>query len=443
MSTTLAARDQENLTYTHRATAATKPLNQDTRAVQPKTPGNFKTPFRSARHDENQPIGLTGKTGQGGNKLDKNALITPLGMTAVRNMANILNNSSAPRTRAPLGNKTTNAKAHAFQTPAPLTKKPNQRPSTTRRSQKSKIVIAPTEPVQDTHEIEEDDEPDYGYAPQPPIELPNNPLDIEFPDSFPQFSKENMCRGYGNVYSVSPKDENGKSIKHKLEEEEYRKFLDEQGQKLLEDYEEWKSPLPTEEELNAQVDAMIAAGPKTQIKESQVDTVKAKSAAAALHTVSSNVPSVAMKETQSSMQKRKRPAFSVLKAENSKQTGDSASTTAPLPVSKHTIGFPKARQARSIVPKGEQMKNEIKATSKPVKLEQSKIHPKDFLRLYGEPPAESEMWMRLREYELLEEQGLGDHPEDVMAKLFPDLNLNMPELVDADEEIFQLPMPVE
>jgi len=65
--------------HAHRTTAAGKPLNQGVRGLQPKTPGNFKTPFRASKNDENNPIGFTGKAGgkDGGIKLDKNALVTP------------------------------------------------------------------------------------------------------------------------------------------------------------------------------------------------------------------------------------------------------------------------------------------------------------------------------------------------------------------------------
>ena len=91
----LAARDQENLVHTHQTTAAAKPLNQGTRQLNPKTPGNrgAKTPFKVALNDENDPLAfgkktikgkgngnenliLPGKSGFGG---DKNAFITPLG----------------------------------------------------------------------------------------------------------------------------------------------------------------------------------------------------------------------------------------------------------------------------------------------------------------------------------------------------------------------------
>jgi len=89
----LAARDQENLVHGHQQVAASKPLNQTTRGLQPKTPGNKypKTPLRIPLNDENAPTGFGGKSGKGkvienlvvtgkkGATFDKNAFVTPMG----------------------------------------------------------------------------------------------------------------------------------------------------------------------------------------------------------------------------------------------------------------------------------------------------------------------------------------------------------------------------
>jgi hypothetical protein len=93
----LAARDQENLVYSHQTNAVGKPLNQGNRGLQSKTPGQRapKTPFRASVNDENKAILFgTQKTSLKGlgkgdenhvrpmqkdGKLDSNAFITPMG----------------------------------------------------------------------------------------------------------------------------------------------------------------------------------------------------------------------------------------------------------------------------------------------------------------------------------------------------------------------------
>ena len=93
----LAARDQENLVHGHQAAAASKPLNQGSKQLPPKTPGNRipKTPFKIPLNDENGGLG----GGKGGLKANgkgdenmatgmkkgalgnKNAFVTPMGIT--------------------------------------------------------------------------------------------------------------------------------------------------------------------------------------------------------------------------------------------------------------------------------------------------------------------------------------------------------------------------
>lgn len=87
-----AARDQENLVHGHQQAAASKPLNQSTRGLQPKTPGNRypKTPLKIPLQDENAPGGLGGKsvkgkglenlaTGKKGATFNKDDFVTPMG----------------------------------------------------------------------------------------------------------------------------------------------------------------------------------------------------------------------------------------------------------------------------------------------------------------------------------------------------------------------------
>ncbi len=423
----LAARDQENLVHARQQTAAGKPLNQGIRALNPKTPSNLKTPFRPARNDENR------QAKDGPSKLEKNLFVTP----------------GPQRERAPLGFKTTNAKGQAFKTPAPLqpTAKLHQtlkKPSTARRSAKSKIHIAP-EPVKAdilSEESEADSEPEYGYAPPPIKELPDPPMDIPYDQTFPQFQGKNMFRGYGEIYCTSPTDENGVSIREKKEQESARIFREErlrEADRLAE--EAMKPVLPTDEELDAKVDKMISAGPK-RATDTRIDTMQSKSAAAFLSEGSSKpkLPAAATKQTAASALKRQAPSTALPLRSRPLQT----SRPAPFNVSKNTIGFPKAKAARSIIPQSSKPL-QAKSINNPAtqKVDQENIHPKEFVRLYGQPPAGSRMSDRLMRHELLEEELRQEEEADGPAPLFEDVDdLLRGYLADeGDDDVFQLEVP--
>lgn len=236
----LAARDQENLVHGHQQVAAAKPLNQTVRSLQPKTPGTRypKTPLKVPLHDENSLSGFGGKPGGGngmenlgtskmGSTLDKNAFVTPMG----------------PRTRAPLGMKTTNAKAKAFQTPGGLAPEKEferfQAPKTSVRRPK-KVTHADAVKLQ----IHGDESPlaerDVEYAPPKPKDLPYE-SDV-FPDgclNYDIIKPENMMRGMHQAYHCEV-DEEGRTELDRRYEEEYQrsaKATDEQILKMME--EEW------------------------------------------------------------------------------------------------------------------------------------------------------------------------------------------------------------
>ncbi|KAK3646705.1 hypothetical protein LTR56_008469 [Elasticomyces elasticus] len=181
----------ENAIYEQQTAAAGKPLNQGVKGLAPKTPGNKvpKTPFKA--NDENAAFG-NGKTGgkakegglfggQGkGGKVDQSAFVTPAG----------------PRTRAPLGNKTTNAKA-LLQTPAGTTTKlsATNKPTSPRlRRGKVKIHTAESDPL-DNAVVEEERE--IEYMPPREVPLPDHPEDCWPADrTYPQFEGKNLTRGW-------------------------------------------------------------------------------------------------------------------------------------------------------------------------------------------------------------------------------------------------------
>jgi hypothetical protein len=420
MANILVSRDQENIIHAHQTAAAGKPLNQNIRALHPKTVGTLKTPFRLAKNDENLPVTIKGQktVGKDGlSKLDKTSFATPL----------------APRNRPPLGAKTANAKA--FQTPAPLTAKPGRTlqvlSANTRRSNKSKITIASSEPVQSdvlTKQPEADDEPDFGYAPPPPVPLPDPPIDFEEDPELIEEVRHGVCNPYN-----SPRDENGLSIRLKLEEEKWKKLDEERVQKSLENLD--RGIFPTFEELNKLVDDMIAAGPKSKrVPLSRVDSTEAKSAAAALSEPQPRLPAVATRTTQASELKKRGLLYAAKRNPLDARQATTSMRTNHAALSKNTIGFPKAKKAASILPR-----TGTTTAPKPVKIDQKTIHPRDFRDLYGSPPVESDMWFRLKQFELLEEdlaKDNGDSEEDLFdTGFFPFDNSKL------DDEDFQLPMP--
>ncbi|KAF2810411.1 uncharacterized protein BDZ99DRAFT_443146 [Mytilinidion resinicola] len=191
-----AASDQENLVHGFQTAAAAKPLNQGLKGYGAKTPGNKapKTPFKIPLNDENAPfragksvLKTNGKGNQdflGGGKggdLDKNAFITPAG----------------PRTRAPLGMKTTNAKTKAFQTPAALTDSAKTQKKTSPRLRRPKVKVhqaeaAKDEPAEKEREIE--------YMPPKCIPLPDDPEGWPADMEFPMFKGSNFTRGMESTY---------------------------------------------------------------------------------------------------------------------------------------------------------------------------------------------------------------------------------------------------
>jgi len=179
------AHDQENLVHAHQTAAAAKSLVGGTRGLGAKTPTGKapKTPFKVPLNDENAfKAGKSGlKTNGKGNEnlfttvkkggeLDKNAFITPAGTSSVAMVASYplcTDNLPGPKQRAPLGMKTTNAKAKAFMTPGPAGLAPasikTQQKSKSPRLRRPKVKIL--QEVETEQKVEDEEEPDIEYMP--------------------------------------------------------------------------------------------------------------------------------------------------------------------------------------------------------------------------------------------------------------------------------------
>jgi len=247
-----------------------------------------------------------------------------------------------------------------------------------------------------------------------------------------------MFRGYGEIYLTSPKDEHGISLRLKREQEEYSQIQREEEERYFDRITE--SLRPGQLDPNKQVEAMLAAGPKKpRIEESKVNTFKAKSAAQALSQPHFRLPSAVTKQTTASEQK-KRGAVAARGVKSVSRLGEAPSTrSGHAAISKNTIGFPKAKKAPSIVPRGEK-KETMEGRSQPIKIDQSKMHPKVFRELYGSPPAESEMWFRLRECEESSDRN-DDTDDDAAHELFDTDFFPFEQENDDGDGVFQLPMP--
>ncbi|KAI9781947.1 MAG: hypothetical protein M1839_005540 [Geoglossum umbratile] len=242
----LAVRDQENLVHSRQTAAASKPLNQGTKHVAPKTPGARapKTPFKVPLNDENMAGRGGGKSVMrtvnrvnenlmaGGMAGDKTAFITPLG----------------PRNRAPLGLKTTNAKAKAFQTPlnhggddgvekTRATEKQQQQSATTRGTKPASSYTENNKLEVHDEKWDKNNEREIEYMPPRPKELPDYPEDFPADMDYSQLQGQNLTRGWFQRY-CNPIDDEGVSLAERQWDKQQKKAdrkVDELMERVIEE----------------------------------------------------------------------------------------------------------------------------------------------------------------------------------------------------------------
>ncbi|SPO00681.1 uncharacterized protein DNG_03429 [Cephalotrichum gorgonifer] len=246
-----AHHDQENVLKSHQMTG--KP---GSRQLAPKTPGPRypKTPMKIPLNDENAPAtGGKGLLGGGKNTvMKKQALATPMGT----------------RQRAPLGNKTTNAKARAAPVPGGVKEKIQEIEQSQAKQasvQKPKPKHAGTAPAKlhVRNDEQEAGEPDIEYIPPRPTDLPYE-SDV-FPDgvlTFEGLKPENLLRGYYERYH-DPVEEDGVRRKDRLFEERLQKALKEGDERILRDIEntDWSvSDVPGAKQISEEQQKKLAHG---------------------------------------------------------------------------------------------------------------------------------------------------------------------------------------
>ncbi|OIW29969.1 hypothetical protein CONLIGDRAFT_680765 [Coniochaeta ligniaria NRRL 30616] len=240
-----AHKDQENLAFSHQAGAVAKQQQQSQgfRTLQPKTPGARypKTPLKIPLNDENATHGLGGKSVL--RPKNNNENITTIGKGGKSNFVTPLE----PRTnRAPLGNKTTNAKARTGQAAGvkeivnklektqvkPTTVKPLRHGTVNLESSKLGVHVDKANPLEEEEDIE--------YAPPRSKDIPYEsdilPAGVM---TFEGLKPENLLKGYYDHY-FNPVDENGVPIREReMEERRQRDFkkLDEQVRKDMDEFD--------------------------------------------------------------------------------------------------------------------------------------------------------------------------------------------------------------
>ncbi|KLJ10668.1 hypothetical protein EMPG_13942 [Blastomyces silverae] len=450
----LAARDQENLVHAHQTAAAAKPLNQSTRQLQPKTPGNRapKTPFKLPLNDENNPLAFGGgrKTGKANNGQNENLLLRP-GKDTIAG-GNAFVTPMAPRSRAPLGMKTTNAKANAFQTPAPPlgTSKPAKtakRPSTTRKLKQSAPEIQPGQSRAVTVENTQEDVPDIEYMPPKPTPLPDPPEDIPYNEDFPQFKGKNFTRGWHKLFVDEEVGEDGLTRKERemrAEQEAYDKRMDALIQEQVDNMELLGINVrqfpdePCAEEVAAEImrkREMRQQPAKRVIVDRSISTVKSRTAARMLSQQSrpTIVPAMPkpkpkpkpkirfssgfVRPTKQQQEQRQQKQQKQQKQQPTPSNPSTMRHAAATASSRTTVGYSRGRRVSSSLRQKTAGTTTTTTTTRQATSSSNNpadiLSPAKYMELYGSPPFGSEMWSRCKaaglfdsapEYEQQEEE---------------------------------------
>jgi hypothetical protein len=236
--------------------------------------------------------------------------------------------------------KTTNAKARAFQTPAPLSGSAKTQ-KISPRLRRPKVKVHQPEPATE----EEDDVPEVEYMPPKEIPLPDTMDDFPSDWKFPMFEGKNMTRGIWSAYH-NPIEDDGRTKK----EREFEEGLAKDKKKRDEEFDKLFEATMAKDEAEARrrlgIESPKKAAPKAGLPPKRKvfgpSTVRSRSAAAALSPVAKptyNLPTAAIKpRAASSLFTSRRAAKPVMAPSAARHA---AATTA----SKSTIGYAQGRAA--------------------------------------------------------------------------------------------------
>ncbi|KAL2129375.1 hypothetical protein VTI74DRAFT_7893 [Chaetomium olivicolor] len=361
-----AHHDQENV-YTHQAGASKQQL-------QAKTPGARypKTPLKIPLNDENANYGFCGKSAFRAKGNNENVLTVGKGGNGVKPGKAAMVTPAEPRTaRAPLGNKTTNAKARAtHQTPGvkPLGRdieKATNRPTSNRRlKQAPPYVEAPKLEVHtDRNPLEEEE---IEYAPPKPKDLPYE-SDV-FPDgvlTFEGLKPENLFKGYYQYYHNRVDAEGKTALERQMEERKQESFKrgEEQILKDMEEFDWSVGDIPESKDLFRKKKSTVAPASTASTTEKstvpgvrQPSTIASRKAASALA-----MPARATSASQTKLTKTTTPAAAKPPAKSYLLPKRQPAQTVPQPTiptreraaavaaSRSTLGYNKGRSVSSAV----------------------------------------------------------------------------------------------
>ncbi|KAI0540974.1 hypothetical protein GGR58DRAFT_72195 [Xylaria digitata] len=278
-----AARDQENLAFSHQHGAVLKQQQgQASRQLGPKTPGGkfSKTPMKVPLNDENGANAMTAKTLKGGVKSN---FMTPM----------------TQRARAVLGDKTTNAKAGGLQTV-------NVK-SAVKEIEKSQAKLQNTvrprqrEPQAETHKLQvhveesgSSSEDEVEYCPPRPKNLPYE--SNVFPDgslTFDPLTPGRVMKGY-HLYYFNPLEESGASKRSRRLSGETRKAVTVAERKVLGDLDDLEWGVEAEIAPGTKVVKKASDSTKLPVSRKPLSTIRSRNAADVL----------SMDDTTMSLQRR-------------------------------------------------------------------------------------------------------------------------------------------
>ncbi|KAL8724707.1 MAG: hypothetical protein Q9166_007795 [cf. Caloplaca sp. 2 TL-2023] len=378
-----------------------------------------KTPLRVPLNDENGATVFGGgkKTvrksnenpifgAKRGGMMENKAFITPMG----------------PRTRAPLGMKTTNAKTRVFQTPAPARNENDLgktvRKTVSARKPKPKVSHPETTKLENILADKEAlDEREIEYMPPVPKALPDYP-DDDLPElDLSVLQGPNKCEGWFDHFANEP-DAEGLSFiqRREMEEKKTNEYLDKKGEAEIQlaidsepmscfcDPECWgpeckedavrkMEAQETYKKTMAALEVMIHGPSKRPTKAKGPTIGTSKAAATALS--GTKRPALAAKSQPKAAVpvKQTMPVLSRGKRTPPPTNPSEMRHAAAVAASKSTMGYSKGRATSAVIRKAVLPDKENQV---PEVVPNYNLEPAAFIKRYGVPRYGSEKWLECK-----------------------------------------------